>query len=127
MTTLLLRGLAFLGLLLSASVDVAAEPPRVDALGDSLPEGAKARLGTTQPQRISPPQKGQEPELIASVWDVGENRELTRVSTDGEGRLVPVLSPDGKTLAAWFIPTPRWTPPPPRQPGDPELAPAPRP
>src|SRR5205807_2704246 len=108
----LLRGVAFLGLLLLASVDVAADPPRVDVLGDPLPERAKARLGTARGIGLSrdgtvlPPDfkstAAVEPQKGIVIRDLETGRELKRLSLDKAGNIsVIAVSADGKRLATW--------------------------
>jgi RNA polymerase sigma factor (sigma-70 family) len=88
------------------------EPPRVDRLGDPLPPGALARLGTVRfrtgfPERIAflPGDK-----VLAAVeregvsfWDVGTGKE-TRRSVDMRWGEAAALSADGKLLAVSAIP-----------------------
>ena len=79
--------------------------------------------------RPVPRKKGnevQDYEVAATVWDVEKNERLTRVAVKHRGTLVPLLSPDGKLVATWGAQHYSLTIPP-RKPGDPELAPLPRP
>ncbi len=82
-------------------------PRRADLLGDPLPEGAVARLGTLRFRHESPIEAiafspdgkivatGHSP--IARLWDVATGKELRRLQGfHGRGL---VFSPDGKTLA----------------------------
>jgi len=99
-----------LGLLLLLTTPLLAQPP-VDALGDPLPEGAVARLGTT---RFRP--GGAAATLIFTAdsktlvsagwhgtlrfWDAGSGRELRRVRVREQSVKAVALAPDGKQLAA---------------------------
>jgi RNA polymerase sigma factor (sigma-70 family) len=124
----LLLGLALLaaGAGLLAAVMPATEPPaagptprdrpadeargNVDALGDPLPPGAVARLGTVRLQQgcyVDSLQFSSDGKLLASagmdntarLWDVATGKEVRRFRHDALAWMVSALfTPDGKTL-----------------------------
>jgi WD40 repeat protein len=86
------------------------EPPRTDASGDPLPDGAVARLGTLRLRHghiISGAAfAGDGQSIVASdfysgvhVWDAGTGKELRRFARDDYYCQGVAVSPDGKTLA----------------------------
>jgi RNA polymerase sigma factor (sigma-70 family) len=92
--------------------DTPALTPRVNALGDPLPEGALARLGTTRLRHgghiryvsFTPDGKRlltQGSDGMVRLWDTTTGKELRHLADEGEGKLgAAALSPDGKRVAA---------------------------
>src|SRR5438094_6241459 len=86
-----------------------AQPPRLDAYGDPLPEGAIARIGTIRLRPGAPvtdmafTPDGKHLVTVASthqihVWEVATGRELRAVRMDDQAELT-TLAPDGRHIA----------------------------
>ena len=86
-----------------------AKPARLDALGDPLPEGAIARLGTLRMRLATYIAVSPDGKLIAGVakgdhaiklWDTSTGKEIRRLQVDANRwPVAPVFSPDGNWLA----------------------------
>jgi WD40 repeat protein len=115
-----LRGWALvIGWILSTAQAVFAQQTQggVDFLGDPMPEGAIARLGTLrlrQPSRsiagvaLSPDGKfivtTGDDTMAVRVWDAGTGKELRQLQTTGLEYASPIVfSPDGAVLAAGSV------------------------
>src|SRR5687768_9089299 len=109
MHTLRWMALALLGLTV-ALLPAEEKPARVDRYGDSLPDGAIARLGTVRFRArcahcLAFSRDGKllatgNSDRTARLWDTATGREVVRFQGSRLGQIGRVaLSPDGRTLA----------------------------
>src|SRR2546421_737714 len=96
------------------ALPAAAEPPRLDSLGDPLPAGALTRLGKMRMRQPGPitgivytpdgktlltaESPGGTSETVVCIWDIATGKEQGRINLRQLSTSCPALSPDGTTL-----------------------------
>src|SRR5262245_42609377 len=87
------------------------QAPRVDSLGDPLPEGALTRLGTRRLRHVGFPWAlafSPDGKILASggedhalcLWDAASGKERRRLTGHGHAACAVAFSPDGKRVAS---------------------------